>query len=86
MKEITVKDCEELKEKFDAYCETADQDLSSSLLWLQVKVIQTLNQIRSDKEVKDQKEANAMFGVLLTVMGENAEGYEIEEDDDVEKE
>ena len=76
MKTITIEDCRNLKNKFERYCETAEQWEFIPLTILQMKLDKTLETIEKDGMVKDQKEARAMFQTILLVIGENADDYE----------
>ncbi len=82
MKIITIEDCRNLKDKFERYCETAEQWEFVLLAILQAKLGKTLATIEKDGMVKDQKEARAMFQTILLVIGENADDYkEVSEND-----
>lgn len=74
-KEITVKDCEELVQKFIAYTETAEQHEFPILIIIQTKLYKTMREISKAREVTDQKEARAMFRVVLKAIGEDASEY-----------
>ena len=76
MKTITIEDCRNLKNKFERYCETAEQWEFVPLTILQMKLDKTLEIIEKDGMIKDQKEARAMFQTILLVIGENADNYE----------
>ena len=75
MKTITIEDCRSLKNKFERYCETAEQWEFVLLAILQAKLNKTLATIEKDGMIKDQKEARAMFQTILLVIGENANDY-----------
>ena len=75
MKSITIEDCRNLKNKFERYCETAEQWEFVLLAILQAKLNKTLATIEKDGMIKDQKEARAMFQTILLVIGENADDY-----------
>ena len=75
MKNITIEDCRNLKNKFEQYCETAEQYEFVPLTILQMKLDKTLDIIEKDGAIKDQKEARAMFQTILLVIGENADDY-----------
>ena len=75
MKTITIEDCRNLKNKFERYCETAEQWEFVLLAILQAKLNKTLATIEKDGMVKDQKEVRAMFQTILMVIGENADDY-----------
>ena len=75
MKIITIEDYRNLKNKFERYCETAEQYEFVLLAILQAKLDKTLETIEKDGLIKDQKEARAMFRTILLVIGENADDY-----------
>ena len=74
-KEITVQDCEELVMKFIAYTETAEPREFPILIIIQTKLYKTMQEIHKAREVTDQKEARAMFRVVLKAIGEDASEY-----------
>ena len=53
MKNITIEDCRNLKNKFEQYCETAEQYEFVPLTILQMKLDKTLETIEKDGAVKD---------------------------------
>ena len=75
MKIITIEDCRNLKNKFEQYCETAEQYEFVLLVILQTKLNKTLETIEKDREIKDQKEIRAMFRTILRIIGENVDDY-----------
>ena len=75
MKTITIEDCRNLKNKFEQYCETAEQYEFVLLVILQTKLDKTLETIERDGEIKDQKEIRAMFRTILRIIGENVDDY-----------
>ena len=75
MKTITIEDCRNLKNKFERYCETAEQYEFVLLVILQTKLDKTLETIEKDGEIKDQKEIRAMFRTILRIIGENGDDY-----------
>jgi hypothetical protein len=75
-KEITVQDCEELVKRFIEYTETAEQHEFPILIIIQTKLYRTMHEIHKAREVTDQKEARAMFRVVLKAIGEDASEYE----------
>lgn len=77
-KVITVKDCEELTEKFIAYTETAEQHEFAKLVIIQSALLKTMREIHKTREVPDQKEARAMFRVVLKTIGEDISEYKEE--------
>ena len=80
MKIITVQDCEELKQKFDKYCETAEQHEFPILAIINMKMDETMEHIRDAGEVTNQKDIRAMFRVVLRAIGEDPTEYEEEND------
>ena len=80
MKIITVQDCEELKQKFDKYCETAEQHEFPILAIINMKMDATMEHIRDTGEVTNQKDIRAMFRVVLRAIGEDPTEYEEEND------
>ena len=77
MKEITIEDVLELKEKFDKYLITAEQHEFVILAMIDLKLNNTIKTIQSNNnEIKDQKEARAMFRTILKVMGKDCSEYE----------
>lgn len=81
MREITVQDCEELKQKFDSYCETAEQHQFPLLLMINLKMDATLEHIREAGRVEKQKDIRAMFRVVLKTIGEDDTEYQEEADE-----
>ena len=75
MKIITIEDCRNLKNKFERYCETAEQHEFVLLTILHMKLDKTLETIEKDGAIKDQEEARAMFRTILLIIGENADDY-----------
>ena len=75
MKTITIEDCRNLKNKFEQYCETAEQYEFVLLVILQTKLDKTLETIEKDVEIKDQKEIRAMLRTILRIIGENVDDY-----------
>lgn len=78
-KEITVQDCEALYEKFMKYTETAEQHEFPLLAMVNMMLDRTMAQIRASGTVENQKDARAMFRVLLKMIGQDASAYEEEE-------
>jgi hypothetical protein len=74
--EITVGDCENLYQRFKKYTETAEQHEFVVLAMVNVMLDSTMARIRSTGEVWDQKDARAMFRVVMSVIGEDASMYE----------
>ena len=77
MKEISIEDILELKEKFDKYLITAEQHEFVILAMIDLKLNNTIKTIQSNNnEIKDQKEARAMFRTILKVIGKDCSEYE----------
>jgi len=74
-KVITVQDCDELYAKFKKYTETAEQHEFVILAMINKKLDMTMIHIHAFNEVPDQKEARAMFRVVLKAIGEDASEY-----------
>ena len=75
-KDITVQDCEELVKKFIAYTETAEQHEFATLIIIQSALLKTMREIRKTGKVASQKDARAMFRVVLKTIGEDCSEYE----------
>ena len=77
MKEIVIEDVFELKEKFDEYLITAEQHEIVTLAIIDLMLNKTIKSIQSNNnEIKDQKEARAMFRVILKTIGKDYSEYE----------
>lgn len=77
MKEISIEDVLELKEKFDKYLVTAEQHEFVILTMIDLKLNNTIKMIQSNNnKIKDQKEARAMFRTILKVIGKDCSEYE----------
>lgn len=76
MKTITVDDVLELRDKFDKYCERAEQHQIPILAILQMKFNTTVEHIQMVGEILNQEDARAMFRAVLQFMGEDAKDYE----------
>lgn len=74
-KEITVQDAHQLYEKFRKYAETAEQHQFAYLMMIEVRMLNTLEQY-DRVGITNQKEARAMFRVVLKTIGEDASEYE----------
>lgn len=74
-KEITIKDCEELQEKFKRYCVTAEQHEFPMLIILNVKMDSTINHIKTVGRILNQKNVRAMFRAVLKFIGEDYSIY-----------
>lgn len=75
MKEITIEDCFELKDKFDRYTKTAQQKEFAMLAFINFNLDDTLNHFKTIGKVDNQKEARAMFRCVLKVIGEDISEY-----------
>ena len=73
---ITVEDCENLYRRFMEYTETAEQHEFPMLAMVYYKLEGTMKRVRSSGEVWDQKDARAMFRVVMGLIGEDASMYE----------
>ena len=74
MKQITVDDCYELENEFRTYCETAEQHEFFALIIINSQLGPSVKEFAEESEngiVLDQKAANAMFRVVLRVMGKD---------------
>jgi hypothetical protein len=78
-KEITVQDAHQLYEKFRKYTETAEQHQFAYLMIIEVRMLNTLEQY-DRVSITNQKEARAMFRVVLKTIGEDASEYEEDEE------
>ena len=78
-KEITVQDAHQLYEKFRKYTETAEQYQFVYLMMIDVRMLNTLEQY-DQVGITNQKEARAMFRVVLKTIGEDASEYEEDEE------
>lgn len=76
MKKITVADCLELKEKFQKYCETAEQHEFALLAMVNIKMDTTIAQIQAAQKVENQTDTRAMFRVVLRLIGEDFSEYD----------
>lgn len=70
---ITMKDCEELFNKFLKYTETAEQHEFVILARVHMMLEHTL---KTWKDPIDQKEARAMFRVVLGLIGGDTKSYQ----------
>lgn len=73
MKEIKIKDCIKLRDKFKAYCATAEQHEFPVLLMIHGMMDASIE--KWQKDGVDQKEARSMFRVVLKYMGEDDNKY-----------
>lgn len=82
MKEITVQDCLKLKKNFDKYCKTAEQHEFPMLMIVNIKMDTTIEKVKADGKVKNQKDIRAMFRVVLKLTGQDFSEYIEKESDD----
>lgn len=75
MKTITVEDCRNLRERFMEFANKQEQHAFPFLAMINLRIDTTLEAIKKDGEVKNQKDINAMFRVVLRVMGEDYSAY-----------
>ncbi len=75
-KEITIQDCEKLFEKIMEYTDTAEQHEFPRLVMIHMMLKKTLTKIATAGAVEDQKDARAMFRVVLKTIGEDYSEYE----------
>lgn len=76
MREITVQDCKWLEGMFLKYTETAEQHEFPRLAMIHMKLNKTLAHVRAVGAIEDQKEARAMFRVVLKTIGQDASEFE----------
>ena len=75
MKNITIEDCHELERKFRDYTKIAEQHEFPMLLAMEMRLIVTIDTWEKAGEVTDQQNANAMFRVILRMIGEDCTEY-----------
>ena len=78
MKTITIEDCKELHNEFIRYADNTEQHVFPSLMIVDLKLRQTIEQYEEAGCIKDQKEARAMFRVVLKIIGKDYSEYEEE--------
>lgn len=76
---ITVEDCMNLRERFENYCSHAEQHEYPLLLMVDIRLRATIDRIKAHGTVENQKEARAMFRVVLKVIGEDNSLYREQE-------
>lgn len=74
-KEITLRDCLDLKTEFDKYCETAEQHQFPILAMVNIRMDNTLAGLKQRGRVENQKDIRAMFRVVLKIMGRDFSEY-----------
>lgn len=71
MRDVTRDDCLKLQEKFEKYCETAEQHEFITLLVIQSKMEYTINNFEKMK----QSELRSMFAVVAPIIGESVDNF-----------
>ena len=78
MKKVTVADCLELQKLFEKYCETAEQHEFIILALIQSRMDNYISRLQQVGKIENQKEANAMFRVVLGAIGKDFSDYKEE--------
>ena len=78
MKQITVADSLELQKLFQKYYETAEQHYFIKLILIQSRIDKYISRLQQVGKIENQKEANAMFRVILGAIGKDFSDYEEE--------
>lgn len=80
MKTITLEDVKDLRRKFDEFLETQalEQNMFPIILPIDLKFNNTLEHYEKINGVDDQKEARAMFRLILKIMSEDNSEYKEE--------
>ena len=78
MKQVTVADCLELQKLFEKYCETAEQHEFIELALIQSRMDKYISRLQQVGKIENQNEANAMFRVVLGVIGKDFSDYKEE--------
>lgn len=73
MKQITLDDCKNLRDKFGIYTETAEQHEIPLLCIFAIKIFQTIEEF--EKNGVNQETAATMFRVILNWMNEDIVDY-----------
>lgn len=81
MKEITIADCQQLRERFLKYCDSAEQHQFPMLAMIHIRMNATIEALEKAGKVENQKDIRAMFRVVLKVIGEDFSEYEEGETD-----
>ena len=76
MKTITIEDCKELHNEFNRYAENAEQHEFPILIIVDLKLRHTIEKYEDAGCIEDQKEARAMFRVVLKIIGKDYSEYE----------
>ncbi|MBR5862168.1 MAG: hypothetical protein IKZ08_02450 [Bacteroidales bacterium] len=79
-KVITVQDCTDLYAQFMKYTETAEQHEFPRLAMVHMMLNRTIAHLNAVGTVENQKDARAMFRVVLKTIGKDASEYEEEEE------
>ena len=75
MKQITVADSLELQKLFQKYYETAEQHEFIKLILIQLRMDKYISRLQQVGKIENQKEANAMFRVVLGAIGKDFSDY-----------
>lgn len=75
MSNITVQDCVDLRKRFLAYCDTAEQHEFARLFIIHQKLDATIERLQRASKVEDQKDTRAMFRVVLKTIGQDYSAY-----------
>lgn len=83
MKTITLEDVKDLRRKFDEFLETQalEQNMFPIILPIDLKFNNTLEHYEKINGIDDQKEARAMFRLILKIMGEDNSEYQEAQND-----
>ena len=76
IKDVTVQDCVNLQKSFIKHCNRAEQHEFVTLAMIHVKLDKSVKKIQEEGKVSNQKEARAMFRVVLRAMGKDCSEYE----------
>ena len=83
MKTITLEDVKDLRCKFDEFLETQEleQNMFPIILPIDLKFNNTLERYEKINGIDDQKEARAMFRLIITIMGKDNSEYQEAQND-----
>lgn len=83
MKTITLEDVKDLRCKFDEFLETKalEQNMFPIILPIDLKFNNTLEHYEKINDVDDQREARAMFRLILKIMDEDDSEYQEAQND-----
>ena len=76
MKQVTIADYLELQKLFEKYCEAAEQHEFITLALIQSCMDKYISRLQQVGKIENQNEANAMFLVVLGVIGKDFSDYE----------